>query len=69
VPSTVWVETLGRRATFFRGLDAYKSTATFSGQTANLENAAGISDGWVQMNRSFGMHEFASLCGERVSAN
>jgi hypothetical protein len=63
VPSAVWVETLGRRATFFGGFDAYKSAATFSGQTTNLENAAGVSDGWVQMNRSFGMHEFASLCG------
>ncbi|WP_175540240.1 hypothetical protein [Pseudomonas sp. NFIX28] len=54
---------------FFEGLGADKSAATFSGQTANLENAGGISDGWMQMNRSFGMHEFASLCGERVSAN
>ena len=69
MPSAVRVETFGRRATFFEGLGADKSAASFSGQTANLENAAGISDGWVQVNRSFGMHEFGSLCGERVSAN
>jgi hypothetical protein len=69
VSSTIWVETLGRRATFFGGFDAYKNAAAFSGQTTNLENAAGVSDGWMYMNRSFGMHEFASLHGERVSAN
>jgi hypothetical protein len=51
------------------GIGADKSAAAFSGQTANFENAGGVSDGWVQVYRRFGMHEFASLCGERVSAN
>jgi hypothetical protein len=69
MPSTVRIETLGRRATFLVGIDADKSAAAFSGQTANFENAEGVSDGWVQVYCGFGMHEFASLCGERVSAN
>jgi hypothetical protein len=63
VPSAVRIETLGRGAAFSEGFGADKSAAPFSGQTSNLEYTRGVSDGWVQMDRSFGMHEFASLCG------
>lgn len=69
MPSAVRVETLGRRAAFLFRIGADKRAAALSGQTANFENAQGVSNGWVNVYGRVGMHKFASLCGERVRAN